>query len=134
MEQFKEKLWVLVVREIGLYLTIVTFVSFFGGFIFDSSLLWGVLMVIPALICLFIHFIAETKTDYTKRFLRYIEDKMHECKTYKDFQELRTEFCSLASKKGMWKLSFPRRLYEMDLQICAKRDLAYAIEESTKQH
>lgn len=121
MEEFKELPFVIRTQNA----VVVCIILGFAGMILGIGLeikefvWWTGLFFAISLLCLIVASIFETRQDYSKKFIAYIEEKHKNCIVEEDYVKLHNEIISLATKDGKILLCYPTKINNILENICS---------------
>lgn len=112
MEKFKEKRFIVILEYITSITGLLGFLSIMPVIGDNIKIVWQFSILGIFLVLFSTTLIFETKSKYTKRFLKYIEDKILNASSREEIESIRKEFIDLSVKDGIWILSRPKTLQE----------------------
>ncbi len=111
MEQFKELTFVVRMQTSGIVCIILGFTCMILGISLEiRECVYTSLFFVLGIICLIIASFYETKTEYSKKFILYIEEKHGKSVELEDYTDLHNEIISLATKDRQILLCYPTKI------------------------
>lgn len=117
MQEFKEKKIVKILDYIALTLIILGFLSLLLSFIDLILLACFIIFLLISIPFGILSFYFSDKNKYTNDFIKYIELKLSNVKTYTDLIEIKNEFNKLAIKDNVYCLSYPVNIKQLHNKI-----------------
>lgn len=122
MSKFVEKKSVLICQHIILYMGLFLLLSIFLA-IFWHEFLFGILILPCSIPFLLFSTFASKRDEYTRNFLKLMRQCLDEATTLQDLKNISDDFRYYAVKDGMYCLSFPGSLRNIQQEINSKIEI-----------